>query len=290
MISRHRQDSLLRKLKEIFKCCLYLFLFRIDSASSTSKNELITIVQQQDESRLSLCVEFLLWFRRDFPLSYRYLPFGFHIHSSPPISVINVVEQITRKICQYNLCTVQWISFHWQTSRPNTCTLCWKEELNFVIGLYRSLTWTVSRRRSIKSSFVWSVDVTMSLGHNVKMRAEKRWETRKTTVVTWPRRTSEISPPKARWMHHPFLGDGFLQPWYDIDRRLSSKHVAALVPWVKQLLTQKHSWRYCDDVLSRGFSISTNRRNRKYAFVISHLAYFQRASCKLCWKYFNFFH
>ena len=130
----------------------------------------------------------------------------------------------------------------------------------------------------------------MSLGHNVKMRAEKRWETRKTTVVTWPRRTSEISPPKARWMHHPFLGDGFLQPWYDIDRRLSSKHVAALVPWVKQLLTQKHSWRYCDDVLSRGFSISTNRRNRKYAFVISHLAYFQRASCKLCWKYFNCFH
>ena len=156
MISRHRQDSLLHILKEIFKCCLYLFLFRIDSASITSKNELITIVQQQDESRLSLCVEFLLWFRRDFPLSYRYLPFGFHIHSSPPISVINVVEQITRKICQYNLCTVQWISCLWQTSRPNTCTLCWKGELNFVIGLYRSLTWTVSRRRSIKSSFVWT--------------------------------------------------------------------------------------------------------------------------------------
>ena len=129
----------------------------------------------------------------------------------------------------------------------------------------------------------------MSLGHNVKMRAEKRWETRKTTVVTWPGRTSEISPPKARWMHHPFLGDGFLQPYGMIS--IVAWALSTLLLWFHEL---SNCWRKnILDVTVMTYSpevISTNRRNRKYAFVISHLAYFQRASCKLCWKYFNCFH
>ena len=85
--------------------------------------------------------------------------------------------------------------------------------------------------------WLW-VDVTMSLGHNVKMRAEKRWETRKTTVVTWPRRTSEISPPKARWMHHPFLGDGFLQPYGMIS--IVAWALSTLLLWFHEL---SNCWR-----------------------------------------------